>query len=149
MHNCGRLPWGCMSDIVLVHGTTQSAAGFAALVGLLEDAGHRAICVDVPSAAGTSAEVCADLLADQVPADVESPVVVAHSAAGLLLPALARRLDARHQVHAKLAQGSVHARKPVLQRGPQRDISGLGSDESSRAHSRIPSGAEDVEYRAN
>lgn len=87
-----------MSDIVLVHGTTQSAAGFAWLVTALERAGHRSICLDVPSAAATTAARYAELLASQVPADLDRPVVVAHSAAGLLLPTLARRLDARRQV---------------------------------------------------
>ena len=76
-----------MSDIVLVHGTTQSAAGFAWLVAALERAGHRSISLDVPSAAATAARY-ADLLASQVPADLDRPVVVAHSAAGLILPAL-------------------------------------------------------------
>ncbi len=87
-----------MSDIVLVHGTTQSAAGFGPLVDALERAGHRPVCLDVPTGGATSAAVYADLLATQVPVEVRRPVVVAHSAAGLLLPALARRLDARHQV---------------------------------------------------
>jgi hypothetical protein len=82
-----------VSDIVLVHGSTQSAAGFAPLANILEAAGHRTICLDVPSGAAATAAGYAELLAPQVPADL-----AAHSAAGLLLPALARRLDARHQV---------------------------------------------------
>ncbi|MHB8295677.1 MAG: hypothetical protein ACYDH5_13850 [Acidimicrobiales bacterium] len=57
-----------MPGIVLVHGTTQSSAGYASL------------------------------LATQVADDVHRPVVAAHSASGLLLPALARRIDASHQV---------------------------------------------------
>jgi hypothetical protein len=87
-----------VSDIVLVHGSTQSAAGFAPLANLLEAAGHRTICLDIPSGGAATATGYAELLAPQVPADLHQPVVGAHSAAGLLLPALARRLDARHQV---------------------------------------------------
>lgn len=87
-----------MADVVLVHGTTQSAAGFDRLVGALAERGHRAVAVDVPSGAASSALEYADLLAMQVPPDFDRPVVAAHSASGLLLPALARRLDARHQV---------------------------------------------------
>jgi hypothetical protein len=68
------------------------------LADILEAAGHRAICLDVPSGAAATAADYAELLAQQVPADLHQPVVAAHSAAGLLLPALARRLDACHQV---------------------------------------------------
>jgi pimeloyl-ACP methyl ester carboxylesterase len=59
-----------VSDIVLVHGTTQSATGFARLVDALEPSGHRVVCVDVPSAAATSAAGYAELLATQVPDDM-------------------------------------------------------------------------------
>ena len=51
-----------MSDIVLVHGTTQSPAGFARLVDTLEAAGQRAICVNVPSGAASSSAGYSDLL---------------------------------------------------------------------------------------
>ncbi len=81
-----------MSDIVLVHGTTQPAAGFAGLIDALEAAGQRSICLDVPSGAATSAAGYADLLVAQVPGDVDRPVVVGHSAAGLLLASLAADL---------------------------------------------------------
>lgn len=87
-----------MTDVVLVHGSTQTATGYWRLVEALEQRGHRALTVDVPSAgADTSAEY-AELLAAQLPDDLHRPVVAAHSAAGLLLPALAERLDAAHQV---------------------------------------------------
>jgi pimeloyl-ACP methyl ester carboxylesterase len=87
-----------VTDVVLVHGTTQSSAGFNRLVAALERRGHRAFAVDAPSNATAAAAGFATLLAAQLPDDIERPVVVAHSAGGLLLPALARRLDARHQV---------------------------------------------------
>ena len=56
---------GPTNDVVLVHGRTQSAAGFDRLVDALERRGHRAVTVDVD---------------------------------GLLLPALAERLDPAHPV---------------------------------------------------
>lgn len=104
-----------MSDIVLVHGTTQSAAGFAPLLDALDQAGHRAFCVDVPSGAATSAAGYADLLAPQVPDTFRQPVILAHSAAGLLLPALARRLDARHQIWLAAAVADYAGRRSLLE----------------------------------
>lgn len=90
---CPRLP-----DVVLVHGSTQTAAGFWRLVEALTRRGHRPVTVDVPSAATASSIEYANVLAAQLPADLDRPAVVAHSAAGLLLPALARRVDACCQV---------------------------------------------------
>lgn len=87
-----------MIDVVLVHGTTQSSAGFNRLVAALQRRGHRTFAVDAPSNAAATATDYATLLAAQLPDDIDRPVVAAHSAGGLLLPALARRLDARHQV---------------------------------------------------
>ncbi len=103
-----------MSDLVLVHGTTQSSAGFAGLVDVLESAGHRTICLEIPSSAATTASAYADLLVAQVPDDLHRPVVVAHSAAGLLLPSLARRLDARHQVWLAGAVPDYRGRRSLL-----------------------------------
>jgi pimeloyl-ACP methyl ester carboxylesterase len=85
-------------DVVVVHGTTQSSAGFDRVVAALQRRGHRAFAVDAPSNAAETAAEFATLLAAQLPDDIDRPVVAAHSAGGLLLPALARRLDARHQV---------------------------------------------------
>jgi predicted alpha/beta hydrolase family esterase len=87
-----------VSDVVLVHGTTQSAAGFWRLTEALQRQGHQALTVEVPSAAADSSTAYAELLAAQLPTDLYRPVVAAHSAAGLLLPAFAERLDAAHQV---------------------------------------------------
>ena len=86
-----------MSDVVLIHGTTQNAAGFWRLSHALRRRGHRVLSMDVPSGLPT-AEACAEVLAEQLPADVDVPVVAAHSAAGLVLPALAARTGATHQV---------------------------------------------------
>jgi predicted alpha/beta hydrolase family esterase len=87
-----------VSDVVLVHGSTQSAAGFWRLTEALSGRGHRALTVEVPSAAATASTAYAELLTAQLPADLHRPVIAAHSAAGLLLPALAERLDAAHLV---------------------------------------------------
>lgn len=86
-----------MADIVLVHGTTQSATGFWRLVDALQRRGHRAFTVDVPGTRAFSAEY-AELLPAQLPPDLDRPLLAAHSAAGLLLPALAARLNAVRQV---------------------------------------------------
>lgn len=87
-----------MTDIVLVHGTTQSPTGWDRLSEVLTGQGHRSHTVDlVPGGASTAAEY-ADLAAAQLPPGVTAPIVVAHSASGMLLPAIARRLGARHQV---------------------------------------------------
>lgn len=87
-----------MADIVLVHGTTQSADGYAALGARLQERGHRPWALQVPKGGASTSREYAEALAAQLPPGVQHPVVVAHSAAGLLLPALARRLDALHQV---------------------------------------------------
>lgn len=87
-----------MTDVVLVHGTTQTAAGYRHVVAALDARGHRAFAVDVPSGAADTAAQYAVLLAEQLPPDIDRPIVVGHSATGLLLPALARHVDARHQI---------------------------------------------------
>lgn len=87
-----------VADIVLVHGTTQTASGFWRLTTALAGRGHRPLTVDVPGAGTDTSLECADRLAGQLPQDLHRPVVAAHSASGLLLPALACRLDAACQV---------------------------------------------------
>ncbi|WP_017593854.1 alpha/beta fold hydrolase [Nocardiopsis potens] len=87
-----------MPDVVLVHGTTQTAAGFDGVVEALRRSGHRARAVSVPGAGARTAGEYARILAAQVPETFDRPVVAAHSASGLLLPALAEELDSRRQV---------------------------------------------------
>lgn len=99
---------------MLVHGIAQSAAGFAPLVDALEPTGHRVVCLEVPSGTATTAAGYAELLVSQVPDDIGQPVVVAHSAAGLLLPALARRLDASHQVWLAAVVADYASRRSLL-----------------------------------
>ncbi len=84
-------------DFVLVHGTTQSPAGWDRLAKVLSARGHRGHCVDlIGSEPGSVAADYGTAVADQL--DVASPIVVAHSGSGLLLPALARSLGASQQV---------------------------------------------------
>lgn len=87
-----------MADFVLIHGTTQSPVGWERLVGALEALGHRSATVDLDGSDERDATWYAECVATQVPADMVSPVVVAHSGSGLVLPAAARRLGAAGQV---------------------------------------------------
>lgn len=103
-----------MTDVVLVHGTTQTAAGFWRLVEALERRGHRALAVSVPSAAASSSAAYTELFAAQLPADLHRPVIAAHSAAGLLLPALAQRLDATHQVWMAAAVADYAGQRSLI-----------------------------------
>ena len=103
-----------MTDVVLVHGSTQTAAGFWRLTGALERRGHRALTVAIPDAAADSSARYAELLAAQLPGDLFRPVVAAHSASGLLLPALADRLDATHQVWLAAAVADYRGRRSLL-----------------------------------
>jgi Alpha/beta hydrolase family len=78
-----------MSVFGLIHGSTQNASGWARLVPQLQNQGHAAICVnlptDEPEASGTRyAQVIADSLRDSR----EAPIVVAHSVSGVFLPLL-------------------------------------------------------------
>ena len=88
-----------MADFVLLHGTTQSPRGWERLVAVLHQRGHTANAVDLPTdAPGLRTEEYAQAIRAQVPHEVVAPIVVAHSGSGLLLPAAARALAARHQV---------------------------------------------------
>ncbi|MDQ2729286.1 MAG: alpha/beta fold hydrolase, partial [Actinomycetota bacterium] len=87
-----------MTDFVLLHGTAQSASGWDRLVAALEARGHHGWTVELASSAEMSAEDYAAEVRREVPETVERPVVVAHSGAGLLLPAAARLLTAQRQV---------------------------------------------------
>lgn len=89
---------GGVADFVLVHGTTQSPAGFDPLVAALAECGHRSVTPEVLGDPHAGVAEHVEQLAAQLPNDLARPVVLAHSAAGVLLPALARRLDAAHQV---------------------------------------------------
>ncbi|TDD65235.1 alpha/beta hydrolase, partial [Actinomadura darangshiensis] len=65
---------------------------------VLRGRGHRALVVDLTGDGERDAAGYAEEVSAQLPGDVDAPVVVAHSGAGIILPAVARRLGARHQV---------------------------------------------------
>ncbi|WP_410651653.1 alpha/beta fold hydrolase [Amycolatopsis sp. cmx-4-54] len=83
-------------DFVLVHGTTQSPAGWDRVAKLLTTAGHHAIAVDLLTPVDLPIEGYAQHVREQY--DGGRPVVVAHSGSGVLLPAIAEALDARAMV---------------------------------------------------
>jgi pimeloyl-ACP methyl ester carboxylesterase len=87
-----------MTDFVLIHGTTQNPAGWERLAHSLEVLGHRSATVDLAGDDERLPVDYAETVAGQVPADTTTPIVVAHSGSGQVLPAAARRLDARRQV---------------------------------------------------
>jgi pimeloyl-ACP methyl ester carboxylesterase len=86
-----------MSDVVLIHSTGQGAAGWERLAQALARRGWTAHAVELPSKPDLLAADYAQLIRRQVGC-LAAPIVLAHSASGLLLPAAARALDARRQV---------------------------------------------------
>jgi hypothetical protein len=87
-----------LSDFVLIHSTGQSPTGWQRLVSALEQRGRCAHAVDLPTdEPELTTDDYAKIISRQVGGDGK-PVVVAHSGSGVLLPAAARALDARHQV---------------------------------------------------
>lgn len=85
-------------DFVLVHGTTQSPAGWDRLVAALTRRGHRGVTVDLwTDEPLVGVGDYAQLAAAQVSA-CNGPVVVAHSGSGALLPIIAEALDATAMV---------------------------------------------------
>jgi pimeloyl-ACP methyl ester carboxylesterase len=87
-----------MADIVLLHGTTSSQAAFERLSHALRARGWTAHGIDLPSDPGLRAADYARLVADALAGAVRQPVVLGHSGAGVLVPAVSRALDARHMV---------------------------------------------------
>jgi pimeloyl-ACP methyl ester carboxylesterase len=86
-------------DYLLIHGTTQSSAGWQQLVEVLWSRGHRAVCLDLPAdQPGFGTPEYAALAGAQVDGELVDPVVVAHSTNGMLLPAVGKAVGARHLV---------------------------------------------------
>lgn len=84
---------------VLVRGTTQSPRGWDRLAAILTAGGHRVTVVDLPTnRPELSAADYAAVASEQVTGAAEDLTIVAHSAAGLLVPALANRLHAQRVV---------------------------------------------------
>ena len=77
-------------DFVLVHGTTQSPAGWDRLAGELSRRGHSITLIDLPvSQPGWTVADYAREAAAQSGEPAGRRVVVGHSGAGVLLPAIA------------------------------------------------------------
>lgn len=89
------------------------------MAAVLEDGGHRAIPVDFPTdQPELSAAEYARIAAEQV--DADNPVVVAHSGAGLLVPAVAAAVGARRAVWlAAAVPGPVSFRDEVQDHGDE------------------------------
>lgn len=106
-------------DFVLLHGTTQAPAGWDRLVTALEERGHRTMVIDLPTdQPELRAGDYARLAADQV--DFDQPVVVGHSGAGLLLPAVGSATGASRLVWlAAAVPGEVSYREEVASRGDE------------------------------
>lgn len=76
----------------------------------LDGRGHRTFAIDLPTdEPGLLADDYAGIAAAQVGPDAREPVVVAHSGAGLLLPAVADAVPARHLVWLAAARSDAAA----------------------------------------
>ncbi len=76
-----------MSLFCLVHGSTQNASGWKALVPELENRGHDVVCVSLPGEEPmASGSRYARVIADSLGSRHKEAVVVAHSVSGLFLP---------------------------------------------------------------
>lgn len=117
-----------MANVVLVHGTTQSSSGFRRLINSLDCLGHRAVAVDVPSGAASTSAGYARLIAAQIPVGFDRPLIAAHSAAGLLMPALARELDAAHQIWLAAAVADYGGRYSLLAEIKQNPLDVLNAE---------------------
>ncbi|WP_020500134.1 alpha/beta fold hydrolase [Sciscionella marina] len=105
-----------MSDVLLVHGTTQSPAGFDTLAAALRERGHHVVRADLPTAEPSwTAERFAEAVAEQHHHELDAPVVVAHSASGLLLPSISAALGARHQVWLAAMVADYVGRQSLLE----------------------------------
>lgn len=85
-------------DYLLIHGTTQSAAGYSRLADALIARGQNPVVVDLPTdKPDWLPDEYAEFVATSCGA-LRSPVVVGHSGAGLLLPAIAATMNARRMM---------------------------------------------------
>jgi pimeloyl-ACP methyl ester carboxylesterase len=104
-----------VAEIVLIHGTTQSPAGFERLQLSLRARGHQAYAVDLPTdRPALLAGDYAQIIRAQVEPNVIDPVVLAHSGSGPLLPAAAQALHARHQVWLAAAVPDVQSGRSFM-----------------------------------
>lgn len=103
-----------MAELVLIHGSTQSPTGFDPLVAALAERGHRAMTPQVRNDPHARTAEHAEQLIAQLPNDLHQPAVLAHSAAGLLLPTVARRLNAGHQFWLAAAVADHQGQRSLL-----------------------------------
>lgn len=84
-----------MAEFVLVHGSTQSPAGWDRLTGALGTHGHRVTTIDLPvDQPGWTVADYAREAATQAGEQAGRRVVAGHSGAGVLLPAIAQAAGA-------------------------------------------------------
>jgi hypothetical protein len=87
-----------VTDFILIHSTGQGPDGWRRIVRELEQQGHRAHAIDLPTdQPELLAADYAEIIRRQVDG-VRDPFIIAHSGSGPLLPAAARALQAAHQV---------------------------------------------------
>jgi pimeloyl-ACP methyl ester carboxylesterase len=83
----------------LIHGSTQTPAGWALLVRELQRNGHDAFTVDLPvDESDAVASRYADVIAAEIRSRSNDVVAVAHSVSGMFLPLLPERCHVRRLV---------------------------------------------------
>jgi Alpha/beta hydrolase family len=83
-------------DFLLVHGSTQGPRGYDRLAAVLQDRGHRTVAADLPvDRPEWTVEDYVSTAREQA-AGLTEPVLVVHSAAGVVAPAIAAAVGARH-----------------------------------------------------
>ena len=83
-------------DFLLVHGSTQGPGGYDRLAAALQGRGHRTVAADLPvDRPEWTAAQYAEVARGQA-AGLTEPVLVVHSAAGVVAPAIAAAVGARH-----------------------------------------------------
>ena len=83
-------------DFLLVHGSTQGPRGYDRLAVALRERGHRTVAADLPvDRPEWTVTEYADVARGQATGLTE-PVLVVHSAAGVVAPAIAGAIGARH-----------------------------------------------------
>lgn len=89
-----------MSVFCLIHGSTQSPAGWRRLIPELQRRGHETFTVDLPvNEPEAGAARYADVIASEIrSADSDDVIAVAHSASGIFLPLLPERCAVRRLV---------------------------------------------------
>jgi hypothetical protein len=83
-------------DFLLVHGSAQGPGGYDRLAAALQSRGHHTVAVDLPvDRPEWTAAQYAEVASGQA-AELTEPVLVVYSAAGMVAPAIAAAVGARH-----------------------------------------------------